>query len=53
MKRANLHKTGIMGVLVAAAAGLLYGPAALAAGPAAIIEDVDAPGADVAFIDYV
>ena len=53
MKRADPRPTGIKGVLVAAAAVLLYGPAVLAAGPAAIVEEVDAPGAGVAFMDYV
>ncbi len=52
MKRA-LRLTGTKRVLVAAAAGLLCASAAFAAEPAAIVEEVAAPGAGVAFMDYV
>ena len=53
MKWTDFRHIGTKRVLIAAAAGLLCGTGALAAGPAAIVEDVDAPGAGIAFMDYV
>ncbi len=52
MKRA-LRPTGKKGLLIAAAAGLLCVSEALAAEPAAIVEDVDTAKAGVTFMDYV
>ncbi len=44
---------GKTALILAASIGLIYSPGAIAAGPSAIVEDVNAPGAGVAFMDYV
>ena len=53
MKRATLGHTAITAVFVAAAAAAPGGGEAVAAGPAAIVEDVGPTVSGVAFMDYV
>lgn len=53
LKWAILRTMSMKALILAASIGLIYNPGAVAAGPSAIVEDVNASGAGVAFMDYV
>ncbi len=53
LKWAILRTMSMKALILAASIGLIFNPGAVAAGPSAIVEDVNASGAGVAFMDYV